>query len=609
MREAIRKPKIVLITTSAASLWVFFSEQCKYLREQGFEVAVLCAPGPELQAFTEVSGCAVYPIPMDRSVNPLGDLVSLFGLVRTLRQLNPDLVHTHTPKAGLLGMLAAALAACPIRMHTFHGLRSEGLGGVKRSMMDAMETLTARLSTSSLAVSGSLRDRLIERKVIAPEKISVLGYGGCAGVDLSYFARERYVAEAQELRRLHHVAIDAPVVTYIGRIARDKGIEVLVEAWPGIKREFPLAHLFVTGPLDDTDPVSPAALQALQHDASVSFDPSFTTQVPALLAASNVFVSPSFREGLGVTILEASAMRVPVVVTQVTGIVDAAQHQVTGLFIPPRDANALERAVCQLLHDSAAARRMGDAGRRFVEQRFNRSQVFKWLERRYVAELVHASTKAQVVTPSALITPARRIIDATLAAFFIVLTAPVLLSAALAVLLTMGRPIFFRQWRAGLHGKPFEIVKLRTMLNTGGWGSTCKSDALRLTALGRILRKLSIDELPQLLNVLRGEMTFVGPRPLLTTYLARYDDVQMRRHNVLPGITGWTQVNGRNACSWDQKFELDVWYVEHKTVLLDLRIVWLTLLRLLKPRGIAEAGSCTMSEFLGTPGVSGAQQR
>ena len=155
----------------------------------------------------------------------------------------------------------------------------------------------------------------------------------------------------------------------------------------------------------------------------------------------------------------------------------------------------------------------------------------------------------------------------------------------------MGRPVFFVQERPGLNGKPFRLIKFRTMREgTGG-------DAERLTQLGKILRATSLDELPELWNVLRGEMSLVGPRPLLMRYLPRYTTEQARRHEVRPGITGWAQVNGRNALNWEQKFEYDVWYVDHQSFWLDMKILWLTVWQVVARRGINAEGEATMGEF------------
>ncbi len=178
---------------------------------------------------------------------------------------------------------------------------------------------------------------------------------------------------------------------------------------------------------------------------------------------------------------------------------------------------------------------------------------------------------------------------------------PLLAAAALAVRLRLGHPILFRQRRPGLHGEPFTILKFRTMTDACDAGGNLRPDAQRLTTLGRLLRATSLDELPELLNVLKGEMSLVGPRPLLIEYLPRYTVEQARRHEVRPGITGWAQVNGRNALSWEQKFALDVWYVNHCSLWIDLRILWLTAVGVLKRKGISAEGHATMPPFTGSP--------
>ena len=194
---------------------------------------------------------------------------------------------------------------------------------------------------------------------------------------------------------------------------------------------------------------------------------------------------------------------------------------------------------------------------------------------------------------------AKAVLDRTAAACGLVLVAPVIGAAALAIRLEGRGPVFFTQERPGLDGRIFRVAKLRTMREVNGPDGRPLPDEVRLTPLGRILRKASLDELPQLWNVLKGELSLVGPRPLLVRYLLRYSARQARRHEVMPGITGWAQVNGRNAISWAEKLELDVWYVEHWTLWLDLKILGLTALRLVRPRGISKPGHATMPEFFG----------
>lgn len=196
----------------------------------------------------------------------------------------------------------------------------------------------------------------------------------------------------------------------------------------------------------------------------------------------------------------------------------------------------------------------------------------------------------------------KRLFDILFSLSVLLALSPVLVGVAGVILVTMGRPVFFRQRRPGLNGEIFEMIKFRTMTDARDASGNPLPDGARITAVGRFLRRTSLDEFPEFLNVLRGEMSVVGPRPLLVRYLPRYSAEQLRRHLVKPGVTGWAQVNGRNALSWGEKFRLDVWYVDNRSFALDLRIVAMTALRVLRRDGISAAGEATMPEFMGDAG-------
>ncbi len=197
-------------------------------------------------------------------------------------------------------------------------------------------------------------------------------------------------------------------------------------------------------------------------------------------------------------------------------------------------------------------------------------------------------------------TPLRkRFFDLALTVPGLILISPVLAVIAIAVRIALGSPVLFRQRRPGQMARPFVLYKFRTMSDALDADGKPMPDAVRLTRLGRLLRSFSLDELPELLNVIKGEMSLVGPRPLLMRYLERYSAEQARRHDVLPGITGWTQVNGRNANTWEQKFEYDVWYVDHWSVRLDVKILLITLWKVLTREGISQPGQATAEEFMG----------
>ncbi|MFY9104360.1 undecaprenyl phosphate N,N'-diacetylbacillosamine 1-phosphate transferase [Aliarcobacter cryaerophilus] len=194
----------------------------------------------------------------------------------------------------------------------------------------------------------------------------------------------------------------------------------------------------------------------------------------------------------------------------------------------------------------------------------------------------------------------KNLFDKTLALFLIILFSPIYIVVSLLIFFKMGSPILFRQKRPGYKEKIFGIYKFRTMTNEKDEFGNLLPDDKRLVGIGKFIRSTSLDELPQLFNVLKGEMSFVGPRPLLEEYLPLYNEKQKRRHDVKPGITGWAQVNGRNAISWEQKFDYDVWYVDNQSFWLDIKILWLTFLKVVKRSDISSSTSSTMEKFTGS---------
>ncbi len=207
-----------------------------------------------------------------------------------------------------------------------------------------------------------------------------------------------------------------------------------------------------------------------------------------------------------------------------------------------------------------------------------------------------------MLPPHAYTIPLRkRLFDLLLTVPGLVLISPLLLLVSLLVRLYLGSPIIFRQERPGFLARKFPIYKFRSMTSTRDAQGNLLPDEQRLTRLGRFLRASSIDEFPELFNVLKGEMSLVGPRPLLTQYLSRYSPEQARRHNVLPGITGWAQINGRNCLSWEEKFRLDIWYVDHWSLRLDIKVLFMTIWKVIKHEGINQEGHATAEEFMGSP--------
>lgn len=196
----------------------------------------------------------------------------------------------------------------------------------------------------------------------------------------------------------------------------------------------------------------------------------------------------------------------------------------------------------------------------------------------------------------------KRLLDLLIVIPALIVLAPVMIGLYLVVYFKMGSPVMFRQKRPGLYGKPFIMLKFRTMTNARDAQGNLLPEANRLTSFGKFLRSASLDELPELINVLRGEMSLVGPRPLMMRYLPYYTPEQARRHKVKPGLTGWAQINGRNELPWEERFKLDVWYVDHLSLWLDLKILWATIAKVLQREGISAEGHVTVTSFAGSPG-------
>ena len=317
----------------------------------------------------------MHPLTMQRKISPLSDLLSLFRLCRLLLRIRPALVHTHTPKAGLLGMIAGRLAGVPVRIYTINGLVWATHTGWSRRLLSATERLSCRLATDVLTVSESLRRTVIEQGICPETKVRVLGWGGSHGVDLCRFDPAANVARGEDVRKRLGIPADAIVLIFIGRFVREKGIEELAHAWRGLRDEFPHARLLLCGWAEERDPVRAGVMAGLRECPRVVFSRGSPVEMPALYAAGYVCVLPSWREGLPNVALESAAMKLPIVATRISGCVDAIHDGVTGLLVEPRDAESLASGLRTVLKDAVMRRQMGENARRFVSERFSEESV------------------------------------------------------------------------------------------------------------------------------------------------------------------------------------------------------------------------------------------
>lgn len=355
--------RLVHVMTVADSL-LFLRGQARYMRARGYAVTAITSPGPQAAVFEAEEGAPVVPVAMARELTPLRDLVPLARLVRVLAAIRPAVVHAHTPKGGLLGMLAAALVGVPVRVYHMRGLPLTTASGWRRAILRATERVSCALAHRVYCVSASLREEAIAERLAAPGKLVVVLGGSGNGVDAAgRFAPRPEDADVRRVtREAWAIPDDAPTIAFVGRLVRDKGVPELAAAWQRLRDAYPDAHLVLAGPLEPRDPVPPAVLDAIRADARVRML-GHVSDVRDVYAAADVVALPSHREGFPNVPLEAAAMARPVVTTNATGCRDAVVDGVTGRVVPVGDADALADALAAYLDDPALRARHGAAAR------------------------------------------------------------------------------------------------------------------------------------------------------------------------------------------------------------------------------------------------------
>ncbi len=369
-------PTVLHIFTTPLSLR-FIRGLPAHLRARGYHTTIVTSPGPALDAFLASEGCPGFAVDLPRRVTPLQDLAALARLVRIIRKVRPDIVHAHTPKGGLWGMMAATAARVPKRIYHMRGLLLATAKGPSRLVFHVTERVSCNLASRVLCVSHSLRKVAIDFGLTSPDRIQVLLGGSGQGIDATHEFFPGVVSGERlaTLRSDLSIPADSPIVLFVGRLVRDKGIIDLAEAWRDIVSSVPSARLLLVGPYEPRDPVPPDVRRRLEQDPTVRHV-GWTEKPAPYYALANVTVLPTYREGFPNVPLESAAMEVPVVATRIPGCVDAVADGETGTLVSTGSPAALADAILSYLRDPDRAGRHGEAGRKRVLAQFQREKIW-----------------------------------------------------------------------------------------------------------------------------------------------------------------------------------------------------------------------------------------
>lgn len=357
------------------------------LRERGFDVTVAASPSWELDAVAEREGVPTIAVPMNREITPLQDLVALFRLIRVMKQVRPDIVNAGTPKAGLLGMIAARIANVPARIYVLRGLRLETTSGLKRQLLKMTERIASACAHQVVCVSDSMRQVYVAQKLAPAWKCVLPGPGSSNGIDVSRFEKtDERLESARAIRRKLNIPLDAAVIGFVGRLTRDKGIVELAEAFRSVQETHPDARLLLVGEFESGDPVPQETIDWLRSSTAVCVA-GFSKDPSAYYSVMDLLAFPSYREGFPNVPLEAAAAGIPVVGFSATGTVDAVVNGQTGRLVPTGDVAALTEAITEYLSDDILRFQHGQAGFRRATTEFPNEVIWDAMCKLYTSML------------------------------------------------------------------------------------------------------------------------------------------------------------------------------------------------------------------------------
>jgi glycosyltransferase involved in cell wall biosynthesis len=386
------KPRLLRITTVPISLKLLLKGQLTFFKNHGFEVLAVSSPEKEAQSIID-EGIRFEAVKMTRKITPLQDLAALFKLIFLIRQFRPHILHSHTPKAGLLGMMAAWICRVPVRLHTVAGLPLMEATGIKRKLLVLTERMTYFFASNIYSNSAGLRS-YIHNTLRINKAMDIIGHGSSNGININYFARTPALELAgYEIRRKYSVSENDVVFSFVGRIVRDKGIVELIEAFRNISNMNASIRfkLIIVGPFEEElDPISKADVEFLKTNKDVILT-GFQSDVRPWMLASDVFVFPSYREGFPNVVMQACCLKVPCIVSDINGSNEIITDQQSGLIVPVKNVTKLSHAMIELAENATKRKAFAERAYQFVVSNFDQQQIWQTLLKEYRALLAKHS--------------------------------------------------------------------------------------------------------------------------------------------------------------------------------------------------------------------------
>ncbi len=589
--------KILFLSHTDSNLLRFRLPVMLALKEQGHQVIALIPKGKDFEKFANFGIQAIEYHINRSSLNPFGALKTILEITSILKETRPDLIHTFMLKPNIYGAFAAKCAGIPYVINSLTGLGSFYIETSKKArffrfVIEFLSYFSFKISKKVLFQNSDDLELFVKKGLLERRKSALIKGSGINTKDFLPLSAQESQQFKQGFLSHHNITQDSVIVLMIARAIAHKGVKEYYKSAQILKKKHPhYVFLYVGGV--DCGNIAPISAEFLTSSEDVIYLGE-RKDIRELIGICDVFVLPSYREGIPRTLLEAGSMAKPIVTTNAVGCKEVVEHGKNGFLVEVGATDTLAEAIEKLCENPQLRTQFGAASREKISAEFSVESIVK----EYLAlyEEVLKTPQKSTFYPNFI----KPILDFSFSLILLLIFSPILIVVALLIYIKLGSPIFFTQQRPGKDGKVFTIYKFRTMSNERDLNGELLPDEERLKGFGKLIRKSSLDELPQLFNVLNGTMSFIGPRPLLVEYLPLYSKTQARRHEVKPGITGWAQVNGRNAISWEEKFKLDVWYVDHIGFWLDFKILCLTFYKVMGRKDINSNTSITMEKFTGS---------